>query len=72
MERLGYIFFNLRVVLINRKVFGGVNIYYIFDYILGKEMEGYVDLGGEGVMVLRRGESRVVIIISIDRVLIFS
>ena len=67
MEHLGHIFSNLRVASTNRKVLRGVNIHYISDYILGTEMEGYVDLGGEGAMVLRREESRAATIISTDR-----
>lgn len=51
----------------NIKVPGRVNIHYISDYILEKEMEGYVCLGGKGCIVLRGGRSRAATIISIDR-----
>lgn len=64
----GCVFCHLWVTSINIKVLGRVNIPYISDYILGKEMGGYVCLGDKACIVLEGIKSRAGTVISIGKI----
>lgn len=67
----GCVFCHVWVTSINIKVLGRVNIHYISDYILGKEMGGYVCLGDKASIVLEGIKSRAVTIISIGKTSVY-
>lgn len=62
----GRVFSRLWVTSISTRVPGRVNIHYISDYILEKEMERYVCLGDKGCIVLGGRKNKAATTISID------